>query len=293
MNRNNKKRDKNDKQFSCSKLLFANLFNRQYFDSLKLMRKAFVILGLLILINPLDGLSQIRQKSDIIYRDPKGRFIWIKKSQQVAAPDVELRAFFVHFEQRNRVRIEDTTLINFFVPDSYSMKIIIQDENHLSEIMPAKEKWNSHQFQCFDIPNSILNELSLDPQHLQAFGKTQHHSQADLMIPILQNVKLPNSLNYYEFRLLPNMDIEVIYTIHQEIESDRWEIILKKDQYRHYPGRASFPIKWDGRINGRITPEGFYKLVIEGSKFIESSELDLVKTYYFYHKPIFEPCLIK
>lgn len=230
-------------------------------------------------------------KIDTIYSDPAGRFLWIRPAEQVAGLDVEIWACHAHLKNKGQSdSLQDTTILQFFIPASYPLIIEIREKNHLSELRPGMQRWPEGFFQCLRLPNTILRNLSLAHSKLLTVGKVQEPNRTRI-IPVARHAQLRDSLDYYEYKLTPNRDIEEKHSIFQEIESGNWIEVMPSSKLKFRPGREPFTIQWNGLIRSQPASEGNYRLFLEGIIYERTGTDTLARSFYFYHKPIFEPCL--
>jgi hypothetical protein len=237
------------------------------------------------------GVGQVLSGTDsILFEDPGGNYAWIIPSQEVAGADVEMLAFRAYLKKKKDAgqSASDNTSVNFFIPEQEKTVIELRKNNFLSTLKPGAVGWPRGFFQCLKLPNSIPEKISIEAQEVLALGKVQRNPE--LYIPVVINANLPDSINSYEFKFKPNMDIEVKYSIYQQSASGNWKQVVPENTDEFYPGDSIFPIRWDGRLQGHLAAEGIYKLVIKGKKYPGPQVRDMVREYHFYHKPVYGQC---
>jgi len=251
--------------------------------------KEFLLAAILIVLPvSLESAYAQAQSDTTIYVDPGGSFEWVIPAQKVKGLEVEILACYAYLK-KGRVEVSrDTTFIHFFVPENFPVSIEIRQNGHFSKLRSVKEKpWPKGLFQCLGLPQTRLGDWHLEPEKLLAVGN-QPAPNGVRIIPVAWNARLPDSLREYEFRFKPNLESKVAYSI-----SDNQRVIIsKKDTLRYYRAGEAFPVRWNGRINGQLAPEGIYVLTLEGYRYAQvgSQRLRRVWRYDFYHQPVFDPC---
>ncbi|MGH7451839.1 MAG: hypothetical protein ACRENG_10865 [bacterium] len=230
------------------------------------------------------------QGDSILYVDPKGQYKLVMPRQEVAGLDVEILAFHASLKKGSQPKCKDTSFVQFFVPDGYPLAVEIRQEKLLYALKPGIRGWSIGLFQCLGLLNSTLQPVRVEAW--SAVGKGhQDVNGIQHISAVAWNGNTPDTLSHYEFKFMPNQDIEVIYSILQVIQPEDREHSVFISPKKFSPGNVPFTISWDGRIGEKPAPEGTYRLIVKGEIFLKSGgELDLFRPYAFYYKPIFTPC---
>jgi hypothetical protein len=185
---------------------------------------------------------------------------------------------------------KDTTFVQFFIPDGYPLAVEIRQAKLLYALKPGARGWSIGLFQCLGLLNTTLQPVRVEEWSVVGKGR-QDANGIQHISAVAWNGNTPDTLSRYEFKFMPNQDIEVAYSILQVTQTGNREDSVFISPRKFYPGNAPFTISWDGRIGGKPAPEGTYRLIVKGRIFLKSGgELDLFRPYAFYHKPIFTPC---
>lgn len=255
--------------------------------------KARKLAAILIAALSLPAMAYAQAQDDLVlYVDPNGQYKWVIPSQPVAGLDIEILAFHARLKKDSQPKNNNTTAVQFFVADGYPLAVEIRQARSRSALKPGARGWSIGLFQCLDLPNTLLQQLQLHVGEWSVVGKGRLDANGIQHISaVAWNGNMPDALSHYEFKFMPNQDIEVTYSILQVIQAGDQENSVYVSPKKFYPGNEPFTISWDGRIGERPAPEGTYRLIVKGKIFLESGrELDLFRPYAFYHKPIFTPC---
>lgn len=253
--------------------------------------KARKLAAMLIAALPLPEMAYAQAQGDsVLYGEPNGQYELVMPRQEVAGLDVEILAFHASLNRGSRSKHKDTTFVQFFVPDGYPLAVEMRQARLLYALKPGAKGWSIGLFQCLGLPNVILQPLRVEEWSVVGKGR-QDVNGIQHITAVAWNGDTPDTLSRYEFKFMPNQDVELIYSILQVTQTGDREDSVFISPKKFYPGNAPFTISWDGRIGGKPAPEGSYRLIVKGEIFLESGgELDLFRPYAFYHKPIFTPC---
>lgn len=234
--------------------------------------------------------SQVRDyREATLYTSPDSSFQWVADSQQVAGIDIELLGCHIELSSKYRDTRTDTTTIQFIVPEGVLLNIKLRTEQFVSTLKRLNGEWPPGESQCLKVPTASIEKNFRNEPVVYAFGEGRHDGTR-MIIPVSWNAYLPDSLSQYTFWFMPNMDIEVSYSVAQLNNDGEWERILNHTQPDFFPGRANFNLSWDGRIDGEHAPDGIYQINLKGYRYFNASQLDLVRSFIFYHQTKYEPC---
>ncbi len=235
-----------------------------------------ICLGLVATVN-----IAVAQSVQMEYQDRGNRYEGVRPAM-VSGFDLDLVSALVEC-QENVGETPDTLRIEFYLPDSSSAHIIVQELDpeffyRMDKVRPPAP-WLPKAHNEFKWPTvDVIAQLTgLNPPEFGAIVRLRNPEPrlVEWVAPAVLCFSRPDTVQTYIFTFVVSADAQVNATVYEEMsqkEVSRLTFLRKR-------GGRPFAVQWDDAK----AAEGWYRIVLSG--YLLTTNDPIAKTVYFYHRP--------